>query len=89
MGFVAQNDDTLLPYLTVREQLSFAAALRLPTSVDAQTRKAIVEETLNELGLREVADVPVGGGLRKGISGGEKRRCVLVSLKRSTVISAV
>lgn len=44
----------------------------------------IVEQTLDELGLRDAADTVVGGPLRKGISGGEKRRlsigCVLVTL---------
>lgn len=73
VGFLAQSD-SLLPYLTVRETLSVAAQLRLPTTVDAPNRSAIVEETLTELGLSEVADVLVGGSFRKGISGGEKRR---------------
>jgi ABC-type multidrug transport system ATPase subunit len=43
-----------------------------------------VEQTIDELGLRDAADTVVGGPLRKGISGGEKRRlsigCVLVTL---------
>lgn len=44
----------------------------------------IVEQTIDELGLRDAAETVVGGPLRKGISGGEKRRlsigCVLVTL---------
>jgi ABC-type multidrug transport system ATPase subunit len=44
----------------------------------------IVEQTVDELGLRDAADTVVGGPLRKGISGGERRRlsigCVLVTL---------
>jgi ABC-type multidrug transport system ATPase subunit len=67
-------DDFLLPYLTVRETLTFAASLRLPVSVDKKARKAIIEQTINELGLREAADVIGGGAFRKGISGGERRR---------------
>ncbi|ORY74754.1 P-loop containing nucleoside triphosphate hydrolase protein [Leucosporidium creatinivorum] len=89
VGFVAQSD-SLLPYLTVRETLTVAAQLRLPTTVDSRTRSAIVEETLTELGLSEVADVLVGGSFRKGISGGEKRRltiaCTLVCLPSILVL---
>lgn len=43
-----------------------------------------MEQTLDELGLRDAANTVVGGPLRKGISGGERRRlsigCVLVTL---------
>lgn len=82
-SFCRQTDD-LLPYLTVRETLAYAAALRLPRSVTAETRSAIVDQTIMELGLADAADVVVGGAFRKGISGGEKRRlsigCVLVTL---------
>ncbi|KAK4700817.1 hypothetical protein P7C70_g5427, partial [Phenoliferia sp. Uapishka_3] len=83
VGFVRQ-EDCLLPYLTVRETLTFAASLRLPASVTPGEKRAIVEQTILELGLREAADVLVGGQYKKGISGGEKRRlsigCVLVTL---------
>lgn len=81
MSQIADNrfeppDDHLLPYLTVRETLTFAAALRLPKTVDKATRTQIVESTMRELGLVSAADTIVGGPFRKGISGGEKRRCV-------------
>jgi len=83
IGYVRQ-DDALLPYLTVAETLETAAALRLPESVSPQQRAAIVQQTMAELGLRDVADVLVGGALRRGISGGERRRltigCQLVTL---------
>lgn len=76
----------------VRETLHYAASLRLPSSVSAKTRRLVVEQTLGELGLRDVADTVVGGfgGLRKGISGGERRRtsiaCILVSLPSIIVL---
>ncbi|KAJ7293859.1 P-loop containing nucleoside triphosphate hydrolase protein [Mycena rebaudengoi] len=83
IGFVRQSD-YLLPYLTVRETLSFNAALRLPKTVDKDTVRQIVDQTIDELGLKECADTVVGGIFRKGISGGERRRlsigCVLVTL---------
>ncbi|KAG9101294.1 hypothetical protein FRC06_003213 [Ceratobasidium sp. 370] len=83
IGFVRQNDH-LLAHLTVRETLECAAALRLPASISAETRRLVVEQTVQELGLRDAADTVVGGALRKGISGGERRRlsigCALVTL---------
>ena len=50
-----------------------AARLRLPPSLSKETVALIVEQTIDELGLRDAADTVVGGPLRKGISGGEKR----------------
>ncbi|KAJ7275585.1 P-loop containing nucleoside triphosphate hydrolase protein [Mycena haematopus] len=83
IGFVRQND-YLLPHLTVRETLTFSAALRLPKTVDDKTVRQIVDQTIDELGLKECADTVVGGTFRKGISGGERRRlsigCVLVTM---------
>ncbi|KAG8839536.1 hypothetical protein FRC18_010315 [Serendipita sp. 400] len=85
IGFVPQND-YLLPNLTVRETLDYAASLRLPASIDKPTKLRIVDQVLGELSLTDAADTVVGGfgGLRKGISGGERRRlsiaCILVSL---------
>ncbi|KAM0786926.1 hypothetical protein ACM66B_002348 [Microbotryomycetes sp. NB124-2] len=82
VGYVRQ-DDAHLPFLTVRETLMFAASLRLPQSVSKQAKAAIVQQTIQELGLSHVADSIIGGPFRKGISGGEKRRlsigCILVT----------
>ncbi|KAJ7151563.1 P-loop containing nucleoside triphosphate hydrolase protein [Mycena filopes] len=83
IGFVRQND-YLLPHLTVRETLTFSAALRLPKTINNSTVRQIVHQTIEELGLKECADTVVGGIFRKGISGGERRRlsigCVLVTM---------
>ncbi|KIR58002.1 ABC transporter [Cryptococcus bacillisporus CA1873] len=83
IGFVRQQD-FLVECLTVRETLTYAAKLRLPTHLSDEAITFIVEQTIDELGLRDAADTVVGGPLRKGISGGEKRRlsigCVLVTL---------
>ncbi|KAJ6582430.1 hypothetical protein B0H19DRAFT_1332610 [Mycena capillaripes] len=83
IGFFGQND-YFLPHLTVRETLTFSAALRLPKAVDNNTVRQIVNQTIEELGLKECADTVVGGIFRKGISGGERRRlsigCVLVTM---------
>jgi ABC-type multidrug transport system ATPase subunit len=50
-----------------------AAKLRLPASLSSDVISVIVEQTIDELGLRDAAETVVGGPLRKGISGGEKR----------------
>lgn len=61
--------------LTVRETLTYAAELRLPSSVNATERQGLVEEIILELGLKECANTVVGDGYRRrGCSGGERRR---------------
>ena len=72
VGYVTQHD-YLLPFLTPRETLAYAAALRLP-GVSLAERAARVEAVVLELGLRECAGTLVGDQHVRGISGGEKRR---------------
>lgn len=73
-AYVTQTD-VLLPSLTVRETLVYAASLRLPPSITSQQRSQLVEEIILELGLKDCADTRIGDGLRKGgCSGGERRR---------------
>jgi ABC-type multidrug transport system ATPase subunit len=72
-AYVIQQD-ILLPTLTVRETLMYAADLRLPSSVSRVERKQLVEEVILELGLKEAADTRIGNHAHKGCSGGEKRR---------------
>lgn len=45
--------------LTVRENLRFSAALRLPTSVPQSEKEARVNHLIKELGLTKVADSKV------------------------------
>lgn len=75
-AYVIQQD-ILLPTLTVRETLTFAAQLRLPSSVTQGERKQLVEEVIVELSLKEAADTRIGNHAHKGCSGGEKRRTSL------------
>ncbi|KAJ1549547.1 hypothetical protein HK405_011616 [Cladochytrium tenue] len=69
-----QQQDSLLPYLTVRDTLRYAARLRLPRSMTLKEKYAMVERVILELGLKECAGTIIGDEWRKGISGGEKRR---------------
>lgn len=73
-SYVCQDDDALLPSLTVRETLRFAAGLRLPSWMDKEEKNRRAEEVLLKMGLKDCADNLVGSELIKGISGGEKRR---------------
>ena len=73
-SYVTQDDSALLPYLTVRETLRFAAGLRLPRWMSKEEKVKRAEDVLLKMGLKDCADVLVGNELLKGISGGEKRR---------------
>lgn len=76
-SYVCQDDDALLPYLTVRENLHFAAGLRLPAHLSKNEKQQRAESVLLKMGLRDCADNLVGSDLVKGISGGEKRRVTI------------
>ncbi|CAB1436408.1 unnamed protein product [Pleuronectes platessa] len=72
-GYVVQ-DDVVMGTLTVRENLRFSAALRLPSSVPQSEKEARVNHLIKELGLTKVADSKVGTQILRGISGGERKR---------------
>lgn len=73
-SYVCQDDDALLPSLTVRETLRFAAGLRLPSFMSTEEKYRRAEEVLLKMGLKDCANNLVGNDMIKGISGGEKRR---------------
>uniref|UniRef100_A0A8C9Q209 ABC transporter domain-containing protein n=1 Tax=Spermophilus dauricus TaxID=99837 RepID=A0A8C9Q209_SPEDA len=60
-GFVVQ-DDLILGTLTVRENLAFSAALRLPTTMTKHEKDERIKVVIEELGLDEVADSKVKSG---------------------------
>jgi ABC-type multidrug transport system ATPase subunit len=100
VGYVTQQD-FLLPNLTVKETLLFAARMKVdpatPVPASSRNRKehaqsglspadlmyaCLVDDVIQELGLRECADSMVGdssgtsmlAGGNRGLSGGERRR---------------
>ena len=75
-AYVMQQD-VLLPTLTVRETLRYAAELRLPPLTTPEERRQVVEDVILELGLKECASTRIGNNVHKGCSGGEKRRTSL------------
>ncbi|XP_030643909.1 ATP-binding cassette sub-family G member 2-like [Chanos chanos] len=72
-GYVVQ-DDVVMGTLTVRENLRFSAALRLPSTISEMEKEARVNHLIQELGLSKVADARVGTQLIRGVSGGERKR---------------
>jgi ABC-type multidrug transport system ATPase subunit len=74
ISFVPQDDDGLMPALTVRETLRYAAGIRLPPSMSKEDKIQRAEDLIVQMGLGHCADHFVGGKMKKGISGGEKRR---------------
>ena len=70
IGFVPQ-DDVVHPELTARSALTYAAALRFAADTEPAERERRVQKVIDELGLGQRADVPVGqlsGGQRKRVS---------------------
>jgi ABC-type multidrug transport system ATPase subunit len=65
--------------LTVKETLYFAAELSLPNSVSKAERTQRIQALLKAFGLQKQANVLIGTPIRKGISGGQKRRVTVAS----------
>ncbi|CAM6127225.1 unnamed protein product [Calypogeia fissa] len=72
-AYVTQIDE-LIGTLTVRETVEYSASLRLPGSMPASERRAIVESTIVEMGLLDSQNTYIGTWHLRGLSGGEKRR---------------
>jgi len=73
---VVWQDDLLLSNLTVEENLYFCARLKTPEATPDEAVRTVVEETMDELGLRHVRHSLVGSALGsvRGVSGGERKR---------------
>ncbi|EJU04900.1 hypothetical protein DACRYDRAFT_114221 [Dacryopinax primogenitus] len=82
MGFVDQ-EDCLMPTLTVYETILYSALLRLPRDMSLSAKKYRTLETMQELGILGIKDSRIGESGKRSISGGEKRRvsiaCELVT----------
>ena len=74
-----EQEDALVGSLTVRETLSFAARLSLPKSVSKLERIQRIDALLTAFGLAGQANNLIGTPIRKGISGGQKRRVSVAS----------
>ncbi|KAF2031371.1 P-loop containing nucleoside triphosphate hydrolase protein [Setomelanomma holmii] len=74
-----EQEDALTGSLTVRETLYFAAQLALPSSISKSERKARIEGLMSVFGLTNQANTLIGTPIRKGVSGGQKRRVSVAS----------
>lgn len=75
------QDDILSAHYTVEETLIYAAKLRLPCDTSAEERADRIEEAIEACKLVNCRHTLVGSPLRKGISGGERKRlCVAMEL---------
>lgn len=72
-GYVVQ-DDVMMGTLTVRENLQFSVALRLPTTMTNHEKNERINKVIKELGQSKVADSKVGTQFIRGVSGGERKR---------------
>ncbi|KAI9747202.1 MAG: hypothetical protein M1815_004505 [Lichina confinis] len=75
VGFVDQ-EDTMLPTLTVHETILDSALLRLPRDMSLVSKEHKVHEVEKQLGIYHIRDQLIGSeeGNGRGISGGERRR---------------
>lgn len=77
-AYVLQDDD-MFAELTVREQITYAATLRLPREMPCSAKLARVERVIQELGLSKVRDARIGSAVQRGISGGERKRVAIAT----------
>ncbi|KAL3953725.1 hypothetical protein ACCO45_011681 [Purpureocillium lilacinum] len=73
-----EQEDALIGSLTVRETLDFSSRLS-SGSLDRKQRIRRIDALLHSFGLTEQAGTLIGTPIRKGISGGQKRRVGVAS----------
>lgn len=74
-----EQEDTLIGSLTVRETLTFAGRLSFKGRISSAVLADRVDNLITRLGLLGQSDHLVGTPIRKGISGGQKRRLSIAS----------
>jgi len=73
IGFVPQ-EDIMMRDLTVEENVTHSALMRLPTNWTREKKMARVDEVLESLEIDHIRDSVVGDENRRGISGGQRKR---------------
>ncbi|OJJ46798.1 hypothetical protein ASPZODRAFT_117642 [Penicilliopsis zonata CBS 506.65] len=74
-----EQEDALIGSLTVRETMVFAAQLALPSSVTRREAFQRVDDLIQSFGLQTQSDTIVGTPIKKGLSGGQKKRLSIAS----------
>lgn len=85
VGIVPQ-DDLVHPELAVEESLFYSGRLRYPADVGAHEVRGEVDRVLRELDIEHIRKSRIGDALKRGISGGQRKRVNLGQelLTRST-----
>ncbi|KAL1891990.1 hypothetical protein Sste5346_007334 [Sporothrix stenoceras] len=74
-----EQEDALIGSITVRETMIFAARLALPSSVSRKEALRRVDDLIASFGLQAQAHTIVGTPIKKGLSGGQKKRLGVAS----------
>ncbi|KAJ9419414.1 P-loop containing nucleoside triphosphate hydrolase protein [Fusarium oxysporum] len=74
-----EQEDALIGSLTVRETMIFAARLALPSNVTRKEAFRRVDDLIASFGLQSQAHTIVGTPIKKGLSGGQKKRLGVAS----------
>ncbi|KAJ3312242.1 hypothetical protein HDV04_003285 [Boothiomyces sp. JEL0838] len=73
IGYVPQ-EDVMIRQLTVRDVLTHSARIRLPRSWTEEDIRSYVDALLVALNLAHVQDTIIGDEVRRGVSGGQRKR---------------
>ncbi|CAG9947096.1 unnamed protein product [Clonostachys rosea f. rosea IK726] len=74
-----EQEDALIGSITVRETMAFAARLSLPSTVSKKEALSRVDDLIASFGLQAQSDSIVGTPIKKGLSGGQKKRLGVAS----------
>ena len=90
LSFMEQYaENFLLPFLTVRQTLEFAAQFQLPYQIDWNQKTTLINTLMDVLRLTEIEDNVLGPLQMRGVSGGQLRRIALaveIILRRSKLV---
>ena len=82
-----QQEDILYPQMTVFESLLMASRMRLSSDIPINDKKQMVDNLVRKLGLTDIKNSKIGNVLKRGISGGEKKRtCIGLELLTKPLI---